>query len=179
MNFTKEEILSMESKLTQKINYIVATEIKANMSDYEKELKLHDYIVNHTTYDYQNLLNNSVPNVAYTAFGVLINGVGVCEGYSYAMKRLLDAVGIENEVVTGEVFGESSGPHAWNLVMLNKEYYQLDVTFDDPIVNNGVENVLSHEYFNLTDAEIEKNHTWDVTKYPKCDSTIIKYKGYK
>jgi hypothetical protein len=179
LNFTKEKILLMENKLKEKIHSIVATEINSNMKDYEKELKLHDYIVNHTIYDYQNLLNNTVPNVAYTAYGVLINGVGVCEGYSYAMKRLLDEVGIESRVITGEVFGASSGPHAWNLVKLSNEYYQLDVTFDDPVVNDGSENVLSHSYFNLTDIEMSKNHTWDITKYPKCNNATFKFNNNK
>lgn len=178
LNFTKEQILLMEKVLKIKISQIVSKRINSTMSDYEKELKLHDYIVNNTVYDYKNVLNSTIPNISYTAYGVLVNGIGVCEGYSYAIKRLLHAVGITSEVVVGDVYGDSSGPHAWNIVKLGKSYYQLDATFDDPIVNNGTENILSHKYFNITDAEISKNHTWQIGKYPICNNTTYKYKGY-
>jgi transglutaminase/protease-like cytokinesis protein 3 len=99
--------------------------------------------------------------------------MGVCEGYSYAMKLLLNAVNIECKVITGS----ANGPHAWNLVKLGGSYYHVDVTFDDPVVNGGTMNVLRHDYFNLTDDEIKKDHTWDTTKYPVCNSTIYEYKN--
>lgn len=176
-NFTKNQILTMEKKVNQKIHNIINTEITPNMSSYEKELKLHDYLVNNTVYDYKNLINNSVSKESHTAFGVLINRVGVCEGYSYAMKKLLNAAGIECRVIVGNASGFTIGSHAWNIVKLGNNYYQLDATFDDPIVNNGAINILSHKYFNLTDKQISKDHSWNIAKYPKCGSTIYKYKG--
>lgn len=177
LNFTKDKIQGMENAVDQKVKAIVASVIKSGMNDYEKELKLHDYLVNNAHYDYDNFLKDTIPNGSYTAYGVLVNGVGVCEGYSYAMKRLLDAVGIESHIITGNVSGEFSGPHAWNIVKLGNEYYHLDATFDDPIVNNGSRSILSHEYFNLTDAEIKKNHSWDISKFPKCNGSTYKYKN--
>lgn len=176
LNFTKADIISMENQIEKKIKTITTALIKPGMTDYDKELKLHDYIVNNSVYDYQNFSNNSVPNIDYTAFGVLINGTGVCEGYSYAIKRLMTSVGIDCRVIVGNVFGGSNGPHAWNIVKLGGQYYQLDATFDDPIVNNGTKNTLSHGYFNLTDSQISKDHAWDTKQYPICNGSTYKYK---
>ena len=177
LNFSKERIIFMESELDKKTAEIISKEINSNMSDYEKELHLHDYLVNNAVYDYQNFIKATVPDLSYTAYGVLVGGIGVCEGYAYSMKRLLTAVGIISEVVTGEVGGDFSGAHAWNIVKLGRDYYQLDPTFDDPVVNNGTKNILSHSYFNLTDEEMSKNHSWLRVNYPICNSTTYKYSG--
>jgi hypothetical protein len=173
LNFTKSEIITMQTAVKNKIKKIIASQITPGMSDYTKELKLHDYLVNNTVYDYKNLLKNTVPPTSYTAYGVLIKGVGVCEGYSEAMKMLLNSVSIE----CGIISGYANGAHAWNLVKLGSDYYHLDVTFDDPVVNNGAINVLRHDYFNITDNEIKKNHNWDYAKYPKCGSHIYRFTG--
>lgn len=175
LNFKKDEIVSMQNSLNKKINMIVNSEIKPNMSDYEKELALHDYLVNNSTYDYKNYLKRNIPAEDYTAYGVLVKGTGVCEGYAYAMKKLLNKVGIKCEVIVGDATGISSGPHAWNIVKLGSKYYHLDATFDDPIFNGGKEQVLRHNYFNLDDKEMLKDHNWKHTKYPECNGTIYKY----
>lgn len=136
---------------------------------------MHDYLVNNTKYDYDNFIKNTIPQEDYTAYGVLINGTGVCEGYSYAIKRLLKAVSIDSIIVDGNSTGDTGGPHAWNMVKLGNDYYQLDVTYDDPVVNNGTKDVLSHEYFNITDSQISKDHSWDKSKYPVCNGTAFKF----
>lgn len=176
LNFTQEKINSMETEVKDIIKRIISQEILPGMSDYDKELKLHDYLVKSTRYDEANYDAGTVPEEDYTAYGVLIKGSGVCEGYTYAMKRLLDGVGIESYVVTGEVFGAATGPHAWNIVKLGNKYYELDVTFDDPVTNGGKIDVLSHDYFNLTDDMLSKDHKWDKSKYPACNSTDKMFK---
>lgn len=175
LNFSRDRIIAMEKEVDQKIRAIVSNIIKPNMNEYDKELALHDYLVNNSDYDYKNLINNTIPNISYTAYGVLIKGVGVCEGYAYAMKRLLNAVGIQCIVVSGRASGQFSGPHAWNIVKLGNNYYHLDATFDDPIVNGGSENELSHKYFNLSDSEMARDHEWDFSKYPKCNVNNLKH----
>ncbi|MCX7773977.1 MAG: hypothetical protein N2376_12785, partial [Clostridia bacterium] len=64
--------------------------------------------------------------------------------------------------------------HAWNLVSINGKYYQLDVTWDDPIMADG-SHALYHHYFNLTDADMALDHQWNKADYPSCTATDSNY----
>ncbi|NTV89871.1 MAG: hypothetical protein HGA22_05860 [Clostridiales bacterium] len=154
-----------------KARYIVAARIKPSMSDYNKELVLHDYIVNTTKYDYENYKKGSVPDVSFTAYGCLNLGTAVCQGYSNAMKLLSDLSGLECLVVAGKSSSGSTWEgHAWNMVKVAGNYYHLDVTFDDPVVADS-KGLLTHYYFNLSDKELSRKHRWDASAYPDCNST--------
>lgn len=167
----KEGFLKKYNYVNEKVNVIVAALIKDGMSDYEKELAIHDYIVNYARYDIENLERNTVPRDSYTAYGLLTNKKAVCSGYAEIMYRLLNKAGIETHIVTGRAKVQE---HAWNLVKIGGKYYHLDATFDDPVTSNG-SNVLSYGYFNLTDNEIAINHTWDRSLYPAATSTAANY----
>jgi hypothetical protein len=67
--------------------------------------------------------------------------------------------------------------HAWNLVKIGGNYYHLDVTWNDPVVENGPERVL-YTYFNLNDKEIQKDHSWETGAYPQCVSDQFNYYIY-
>ncbi len=144
------------------------------MKDYQKELALHDYVVNNAKYD-QRDENGGIPDDSYNAYGILIDGVGVCQGYADAMYRLLKAAGIENIMVIGQA-NNGSGliGHAWNIVKIQGKYYNLDSTWDDPVTDNGT-NVLSHLYFNITDKQLSVDHKWNESNYPSCNSTDYSY----
>lgn len=74
---------------------------------------------------------NAIYNTYYkchSAYGILLEGYGVCESYAKAMARLLDAVGIPNVYVVGN----AGGGHAWNYVQMpNGKWYLLDSTWND------------------------------------------------
>ena len=169
--FPKDQVLSMQKAVNSMAFEIVKSVIKPSMSQYEKELVLHDYIVRNSKYDYTNYKKGTIPNVSFTAYGVLINGVGVCEGYSAAFYKLLTTAGIECRLIAG-VSGE---PHAWNIVKIDGKYYHVDITFDDPVINGGEIERVSHRYFNLSDNVMSKDHSWDRSKYPACTSTKYDY----
>ncbi|KRQ85974.1 Transglutaminase-like superfamily protein [Caloramator mitchellensis] len=164
-NYSDEinKIKEMKSQVLDEVNRIVTQIINNNMSERDKVKAIHDYIVNNTKYDYQNFLNDTIPHESYTAYGVLIKRVGVCQGYAHAMYLLLKEAGIENIIITGYGKGQ---PHAWNLVKVDGKYYHVDATFDDPIVNGGSIQTLKYDYFLITDSKISADHTWDTTKYP-------------
>lgn len=70
----------------------------------------------------------------HSAYGILLEGYGVCESYAKAMSRLLDAVGIPNFYVVGDSDG---GGHAWNYIQMpNGSWYLQDSTWNDPGYNN-------------------------------------------
>lgn len=157
---------------------IVADNTSADMSDFEKELSLHNYIINTTSYDYERLSDGTLPDVSYSAAGALIHKVAVCEGYSEATKLLLNLAGIDCEIVYGST--TTSPSHAWNIVKINNDWYMLDTTFDDPItLNNNIRfETISYEYFNVTSSTLKKDHTWDATKWPAAVSTAYNYFVY-
>ena len=171
----QKRLSNQDMELLKFAQSVVSKLTKPEMSDYQKELLFHDYIINSARYDSEHLATNTLPQSAYTAYGILINKSGVCEGYSEAFKLLLDLAGIECRIVVGT--SSSSIAHAWNMVKLDKEWYMVDLTYDDPVTTqNGKRlDILSHEYFNITAALLSKDHTWDHTKYPTADSTKYNY----
>ena len=52
------------------------------------------------------------------------------------------------------------------MVHIDGRWYHVDVTWDDPVSS---EDVLRHDYFNLTDSQISADHTWDKSKYPSAN----------
>ena len=114
---------------------------------------------------------------AFHAYGALIEGKSVCQGYAYAFKMLCDKAQIPCWIVTG-YYRE---PHAWNYVWLDEEYYQVDVTWDDTnnrasnspyflagqdyakdyvVEDNSAPGVLAeHSYFEQNKTQIQKKDT--------------------
>lgn len=171
---SKESLINKEKIVQNKVTEIVNTLIKPEMKDYEKELVLHDYLVNNTTYD-KRLYSGNMPEDSYTAYGVLINGTGVCQGYAEAMNRLLLSSGIESIMAVGEAKDGSEWiGHAWNMVKLDGEYYHVDSTWDDPVTSDG-SNKLVHSYFNITDEQMSKDHRWNREDYPEANGTIYNF----
>ncbi len=177
--YSKDEFIKRLENVKAALNkarYIVANRITSKMTEFEKELSLHDYIVNNTRYDYDNYLKNNIPESSFNEYGALVLGVAVCEGYTRAMKLMCDLSGIECIIVTG--YSISSGirePHAWNIVKIDGEYYHLDVTNDDGQVASDGSSVLLYDYFNLPDSEMKLYCDWNRTAYPACTSTKNSY----
>ena len=71
--------------LAYKTQGILDEVIKDGMSDYEKELAIHDYIVNNCSYGASAANDNS----EYSAYGAIVNGKAVCGGYAAAMNLLM------------------------------------------------------------------------------------------
>ncbi|RKD31944.1 transglutaminase domain-containing protein [Thermohalobacter berrensis] len=151
---------------------IIREIIKPDMSDYEKVKAIHDYIINNSKYDSVNYNNNTIPPESYSAYGILVKGTGVCEGYAEAFKLIMDDLGIESIIVSGRAGNQD---HAWNIIKLDGEYYHIDLTWDDPVMDDGSD-VLRYDYFNLSDKQMSKDHIWNRSKYPSCNG--IKYNYY-
>lgn len=136
----KSDRRQMEDALFNRVEEIMA-QVTAT-TPFEIELQLHDILCSSVTYA------NSVENpLVYTAYGALVNGEAVCEGYSRAMQLLLAQYNIISTLVTGDSEGVG---HMWNLVNIENAWYHLDATWND---GKG-----THSYFNLTDTEIAKDH---------------------
>ncbi|MBO9597173.1 MAG: DUF5050 domain-containing protein, partial [Cohnella sp.] len=150
---------------------ILPTIVRPGMSDDEKLKAIHDYIVLNTAYDYDNYLKDTIPVDSYSEYGVLNNGVAVCNGYALAMKLLLDAAGVESYYVAGEVISDNketgqkkSEGHAWNVVKIGDRYYQVDATWDDPVPNQA--GYVRYDYFKVTDEFMKQSRNWDAGQAP-------------
>lgn len=154
------------AKLYAQVEQILSDIITPDMSDYDKELAIHDYIVANCQYGYVDYSRD----FAYEAYGALVQKQAVCNGYAEAMALLLSCVGIENEIMTGWADGEL---HSWNRVLLDGAWYQVDATWDDPVPDRG--SFVGHMYFNVTDDIMDDSHTWDEDKFEPCDSMDYNY----
>ncbi len=154
------------AKLYESVVDILDKIITDDMSDYDKELAIHDYIVTHCKYGYVDYSQS----YAYRAYGVLVQGTAVCNGYAEAMALLLSCVGIENEIMTGYADGEL---HAWNRILLDGDWYQVDSTWDDAIPDRG--SFAGHTFFNVTDDIMDDSHTWDKDEFSPCNSSKYNY----
>ena len=137
---------------------VAASVTNSNMTDREKALAIHNWIVNNTRYDYGNYLANTIPDISYTKEGVFINHVAVCAGYADAFCYLAKLVGLNCEYVSGYAYsGGSSGGHAWNRVLIDGSWLYLDCTWDDPICSDG-SNTLTHNYFLISEDAMSRDH---------------------
>jgi hypothetical protein len=168
-NESPEDTPETAKELYEKVVEILESLISPGMSDYEKELAIHDYIVKNCEYGYPD----SNKENAYTTYGALIDKKAVCNGYAEAMALLLTCVDIENDIMTGTADGEL---HAWNRVCLDGNWYQLDATWDDPIPDRG--DFAGHMYFNVTDDVMDDTHTWTEGDFEKCTSWNYNYFYY-
>lgn len=141
--------------------------ITFEMSEFERELLLHDRLASHVTYDL------GAPN-AHNAYGALVEERAVCEGYAEALQVLLHRAHIKSMLVFGSSINPSTGMpegHAWSMVQIDGDYYHVDLTWNDQETNTY------HAYFNQTDAVMSEDHTTTPTPYalPSCDATDALY----
>lgn len=84
-------------------------------------------------------------------------------------------LGIPCETVTGT--GEQDGVsqnHAWNAIQIDGNWYQVDVTWDDPVPDE--KGRVIYTYFNVTDEIMRRNHSY-AFEYV-CNSTAFSYMDY-
>lgn len=125
-------------------------ELPDDASDFDKIVYFHDKIA--TTCSF----SDSAEHIN-SAYGVLVTGYGQCEGYAAAMTALCDKAGIPNYTAFGQTKDGIS--HAWNKVLLNGRWYNVDCTWDDPILSRNDPGFVRHDYLLVKDSEIEgKTH---------------------
>ena len=144
---------------------ILSSITTSSMSEFEKVKAMHDWMVMNIDYDYARLYNNQLPTESHSADGALNNRLAVCDGYANLFQLFCDLSGIDCYVVTGVASGEN---HAWNQVYVGGYWYNIDVTWDDPITtSNGQQqsatdySALGYSYFLLSDSDMNQDHTRD------------------
>lgn len=172
---SQEPIPDTEQKaiqLYQVVNQIMTNCIDASMTDFEKELALHDYLVKNCKYSQDT--SQPAGSDIYRAYGALVNGDAVCNGYAEALQLLFACADLQSKFVVGTADGVD---HAWNLVQLDGVWYHLDATWNDPIPDQ--KNMVVHSYFNVKDDILSGTHQWNREDYPKAFSMDYNYYVYK
>lgn len=115
------------------------------MSELEKAVVFHDYIVNRTEYAQKTVQPDGAFDYSpseYNSVGVFLNGKAVCSGYASAYAALLRASGIEAVVVTSAEMN-----HDWTMLRIDGNWYHADCTWDDD------ESGVVYDYFLKSDEE--------------------------
>lgn len=131
-------------------------------SESERALFLHDYICENFEYDH-SLTNGGI-------YDFLLTGRGTCEAYMLLYSALLRECGIESHFAASDPL-----VHIWNIVLIDGEWYHVDVTWDD----SASEGTVSRRHFLLSDqSALEKGHRdWYLPIDAECSSE--KYVGYE
>ena len=119
-------------------------------SAYEKELYIHDLILDKLSYQF-----NSLDQSAYSS---VVQDKTVCAGYARCFQYLMQL--LEGPVYNCHGWGGRER-HAWNIIKLDDGFHNVDCTWDDSLSN--------YDFFNLSDKENKEHRRMDFSVYlPKC-----------
>ena len=132
-----------------------------NLSEWEKEKYVHDFICENVHYD------KLKKPYSHEIIGPLGQGVGVCEGIAKSVKVLCDALGVWCVIALCGNCPEKGIKyrHTWNIVKIGGQYYHLDATFDNTL---GAGAQIRYDYFNLCDKSVFRDHQPLIAPAPEC-----------
>jgi len=157
--FEKNKIKDHQKALSARVSKLVRP--AQNMTPAEKELYIHDFICQNVRYD------KLKKPYSHEIIGPLGQGVGVCEGIAKSVKILCDALGLWCIIAISEA-DPARGikyRHAWNIIKLDGQYFHLDATFDTSLGQDGF---IRHDYFNIGDDRLFRDHQPVVYPVPIC-----------
>ncbi len=121
LEFAKGNIFAVklgEMQITRKIDKI-KRETK-DMNDLDKIIYVYDWIGQNNVYDKTFTWTSKNQSL----YNVFVHGNAVCAGFAKASQVIFQNIGINSYII----FGESTGPHMWNVVEYNGKNYYYDST---------------------------------------------------
>ena len=158
MLYTPRQIAKIRSHLDRALAaYTVYT---FGLPVWEREKLVYERIAKSLTYiDHGDGKNHK--DYDHNIVGPLLQGSGVCEGFSCLLMLALRKIGIPCIRVSGQSKNEA---HCWNLAWIDGSPVHLDITWDKPNENGD----LGFFYFNLTDEQITRDHRITTKGLPQC-----------
>ena len=156
--------LSHKDKETLEMASAVLDEIiTEDMTPYEKEKAVYDWMTTELTYDTGVLqvipqTNEDCDN----PYGVLKYHNAVCVGYATTFRLFLQMLDMECMVVHNHDLY-----HSWNLVKLDDDWYHVDVYSD--------QGAASYANFNMNDEMASQSHDWDRDFFPAATGLTYNY----
>ncbi|SDY69563.1 Transglutaminase-like superfamily protein [Proteiniborus ethanoligenes] len=132
-------IIRNESERNQ-IESLAKEITKGTNSEYEKLLKINDWVAQNIYYDWDAYLTGGY--VGTSPYETLQNKRSVCQGYAELTNALIRSVGIPSRIVVGHALGGSAGGgywdvvdhtksnHAWNEALIDGRWIILDTTWN-------------------------------------------------
>lgn len=155
----------LNGEMTKLAAQKILDKIPAGASDWEIAHFVHDELIRTVTY-----VENEYDQ---TAYGALVEGEAICNGYAMAFEYVMDMAGIPCDTVVGytdwynawlagsQFLVDDSVRHAWNVLTLtgddgvDRQYY-VDVTWDDMDWEDADgEAYIIHDWFCLDQESIE------------------------
>ncbi len=151
----------------------VADMIGTGESEYDIVYKVNQYLIDTDEYaPKDNSAPKGIPYKSHCAYAGLVSHEPCCEGYAFAAGLVLQKLGIECMSECGDVIendGSVGGGHAWNLVKVDGNWYQLDICWNDVCGRYDAENGCL-TYFLVDDDFMSGTRVWERDKFPACDS---------
>ena len=141
--------------------------VEGNLSEYEREKVAHNFILEKCEYDESLKDAQTVPQdkaSAFDPYGVMVEGIAVCEGYARTFQMLCNGLGLECINIIGESEGEL---HMWNAVQLDGDYYYVDATWDDKD-----DEAFMYDYFNISEKQLLNDHDFSPLSEEMSDEDI-------
>ncbi|MDE6763246.1 MAG: hypothetical protein K2J73_06165, partial [Oscillospiraceae bacterium] len=122
-----------------------------DMSVYKKIRTIHDSIINNTVYNLDSPTGDTI-------YGTLVKNKGKCDGYAKTFSYICGQAGIRAVTVIGDDKKNNSDlMHMWNKVYYNKKWYNVDLTWDDPVSN--LKDNLQYDFFMVSDKALKNTHS--------------------
>ncbi len=137
--------------------------ITEDMTDYEKELAVYDWMTHSLQYDTGVL--QVIPRTEADAdnpYGTLKYHNAVCVGYATTFRLFMQMLDIDCMVVHN-----TDAYHSWDLVKLDDEWYHVDIYSDQDSGN--------YANFNMNDEACAQGHDWDRDFFPAAEGTKYNY----
>ena len=148
-------------------------------TEMELEMLIHDMIINHIDYAY--VPGTKTPEdagYAHSIVGVFDKTGVVCEGYAKAFQLLANYAGLASIYAVG--YGNGGG-HAWNLICMEGEWYNLDITWDDAGTGKFYDGI-KYGYYNCSTDNFG-NHVYMSSVFPGMyqvpETNATKYNYYE
>ncbi|MDR0944292.1 MAG: hypothetical protein LBM41_07155 [Ruminococcus sp.] len=158
----------MQAKLDDKIRTIIADATK-DADSFEQVRYIHDYIV-------KNCKFSATGDNINSAYGALVDGEAQCEGYAFAFGLLAKKLGFECVTVTGT--SEAGQSHAWNKILLADNWYNIDCTWDDPVISFDNPGYIRYYYLLVPDRDIMNISHFENTDYVKSPDATATANNY-
>lgn len=148
--YDKATFDKMTAAYEKRVDKVLA-KLNDDMTTYEKIKKIHDLIINNAEYSIDTANNENI-------YGTIVKSHGKCDGYSKTFSYICSKAGIRTVTVIGNDLNSTGDiMHMWNKVYYKNKWYNVDVTWDDP-VGNMTEN-MTYNYFMVSDKSLTKTHS--------------------
>lgn len=154
-----------EKKVDDFVDKWVKENINDNMSDLEKTKAIHDFIVKRNSYYTGDGNDMSNGYSIYSPASILFGNGGVCNAYATLFDKMSAKAGLRSYYSTGVIKGDGQ-LHIWNMVKIDDDWYNIDLTWDDPILTSdkkiiNEKDFVAYDFFLVSDEQIENTRTID------------------